>query len=117
MKRAPVNKKAEVARLYAAGWQPEVIAQRLRVEPRTIYTYATTMRRSGADLPRAPATHGFDRRLNYAEVARLWNAGEKQGAIAARLGFTQSGISAALHAMAGSGMLTRPLGRWPRQAA
>lgn len=110
------DRKAEIVRLYRAGWQPVEIAARYNVEVRTIYSYASEVRRSGQAVPRAPGS-GLERRMNYADVARRWNAGEKQLAIAAVYGVTQTAVSNALKAMAKDGIITRPLGRWPRGGA
>jgi uncharacterized protein (DUF433 family) len=110
------DRKAEILRLYRAGWQPAQIAARYGVDVRTIYAYASAARRSGRAVPRAPGV-GPERRMNYADVARRWNAGEKQAAIAAVYGVTQNAVSNAVRAMAKDGMITRPLGRWPRGGA
>lgn len=114
LRRAKMDKLAEVARLYRLRWQPEQIAERVGISIKSVYSYAHMVRRAGVDVPRAPFDGGFERQMNYAEVARRWNAGERQRDIAAAFGVGQTAVSGALHKMAASGMLTRPLGRWPK---
>lgn len=117
LRRAKMDKLAEVARLYRLRWQPEQIAERVGISVKSVYSYANMVRRAGADVPRAPFDGGFERQMNYAEVARRWNAGDRQRDIAAAFGVGQTAVSGALHKMAASGMLTRPLGRWPKAGA
>lgn len=114
LRRAKMDKFAEVARLYRLRWQPQEIAQRVGISVKSVYCYARIARRNGVEVPRAPFDGGFERQMNYAEVARRWNAGERQRDIAEAFGVRQTAVSSALHKMAASGMLTRPLGRWPR---
>jgi predicted transcriptional regulator len=104
---------AEVARLYRAQWTVDGIAQKLGVSATTVRQYAHLARQRGADIPRAAATGGFPRRMDYAAVLRMWEAGQRQRDIATTLGVTQKAVSKALVAMARDGVVMRPLGRWP----
>lgn len=107
----------EVARLYAAGWQPETIAARFGVKPQTVHTYAHQARRAGIDVPRAPATGGFARRHDYAALLRMAQAGTPNGEIARALGCSRNLVSKVLTAMRRDGVPLPPGGRWPERGA
>lgn len=108
------HKHEEILRLYRAGWQPAEIGARLGMKAHTVVTYAGYMRRKGIDVPRAPATGGAARRVNYGEVCRLAREGLNQPQIAARLGCSQKNVSKILCAMRAAGEPLPQGGRWPK---
>lgn len=115
--RQKLDKHAEIVRLYRAGWQPAEIGARLGMKAHSVVTYANAMRRKGFDVPRAPATGGPQRRVNYGDVCRLANEGLRQKDIAAQLGITEKAVSRILIAMRKEGVPLPPGGRWPKGGA
>jgi len=109
------HKMAEVARLYRAQWTTDTIAEKLRLAPRSVITYAHTLRLAGVDVPRGPQIGGGPGKINLAECAELRRKGWKQAALAARYGSTQTAVSEALRRAREAGLDAGPAGRWPRQ--
>lgn len=117
MKRPPMRRMQEVARLYRARWTVAGIAAKLGVSKYTVRAYAKEARKAGLDVPRGVATGGQPRRLDYAAVLRMWEAGHRQRAIADAFGVHPTSIGKALRGMARDGIVSRPLGRWPQRDA
>jgi len=109
----PWRRVEEVARLYRAGWTVANIAERMGLRPGTVRIYATHARRAGGDVPNAPATGGWPRRVQFGEVCRLAREGLAHHEIGARLGANQSRISRIIRMMREAGEPLPP----PRRGA
>lgn len=73
----------EVARLYAAGWQPETIAAMRGCNIRSVYTMASRARAAGFNLRNMSV--GVHRKHDYGQILALARRGKRPAEIAREL--------------------------------
>ena len=100
--------QAEIARLYAAGWQPAEIAERRGCCIRTVYQHAYAARRRGETVPDAERGRPA-RSVEYSEYVRLHRLGWRGARIAEHFGVSASTVCRALRIMRDAGAnMTQP---------
>lgn len=94
--------QAEIARLYAARWQPAEIAKRRGCSIRTVYQHAYAARRRGVAVPDAERGRP-PRKADWMEYLRLYRAGWRNCRIAQHFGVTDGVVCRALRILRESG--------------